>query len=477
MSKFTGEQKLRIVLESLLRDVPKKEQCKKYGISEGEFDSWNDKLIKEGGSIFENNPSGKSVSFKSKTKIWKYSLYSSLLVNIALILGGVLWYFFIKPNDPHPYPSDINSFDYPVNDSQSAVSQSLETFSEINPNPDQDARIREQIRVKKENASLNPGQTSPILGLPTVIGDVIPEVDPKNLAREVMLNDKIYEGKHALYVLDASLHSLDSEEGQKSFVDTTNSVINSIESLSSYSFFNLVVFWDLREAAALGKTILRANDENKRFAINWLKSLGSTSESVKENRSQFHPKELLYIQPMPGVVATWYALITAISFEPDLIFIFTGSAAPYQLSSIPYNHLSGLGIDPANMQAVSINSQKTENLENIPDYIGQTAVQWLQSIEKDENLPIDYSKLEQVALERLGIKHNTATLSGMVEIPWRKTFENFLINLDVNFSEIPQTHFFVSMPSHMAWPSELTNSVNEFVESSKGSFTLNRLAP
>ena len=84
---------------------------------------------------------------------------------------------------------------------------------------------------------------------------------------------------------------------------------------------------------------------------------------------------------------------------------------PYQLSSIPYNHLSGLGIDPANMQAVSINSQKTENLENIPDYIGQTAVQWLQSIEKDENLPIDYSKLEQVALERLGIKHNTATLS------------------------------------------------------------------
>ena len=64
MSKFTGEQKLRIVLESLLRDVPKKEQCKKYGISEGEFDSWNDKLMKEGGSIFENKPSGKSVSLQ-----------------------------------------------------------------------------------------------------------------------------------------------------------------------------------------------------------------------------------------------------------------------------------------------------------------------------------------------------------------------------------------------------------------------------
>ena len=321
MSKFTGEQKLRIVLESLLRDVPKKTMqnmgSQKVNLILGMINSSRrvDRYLKTNLQV--------SQFFQSKTKIWKYSLYSSLLVNIALILGGVLWYFFIKPNDPHPYPSGINSFDYPVNDSQSAVSQSLETFSEINPNPDQDARIREQIRVKKENASLNPGQTSPILGLPTVIGDVIPEVDPKNLAREVMLNDKIYEGKHALYVLDASLHSLDSEEGQKSFVDTTNSVINSIESLSSYSFFNLVVFWDLREAAALGKTILRANDENKRFAINWLKSLGSTSESVKGNRSQFHPKELLYVQPMPGVVATWYALITAISFEPDLIFIFT----------------------------------------------------------------------------------------------------------------------------------------------------------
>ena len=31
MSKFTGEQKLRIVLESILRDVPKKEQCKNMG--------------------------------------------------------------------------------------------------------------------------------------------------------------------------------------------------------------------------------------------------------------------------------------------------------------------------------------------------------------------------------------------------------------------------------------------------------------
>ena len=51
-----------------------------------------------------------------------------------------------------------------------------------------------------------------------------------------------------------------------------------------------------------------------------------------------------------------------------------------------------------------------------------------------------------------------------------ETFENFLFNLDVNFDEIPQTHVFVNMPNHMAWPSTLTNPVKEFVEEFQGDF-------
>ena len=38
--EFSGEQKLRIILESIIRNVPKEEQSKKYGVSEEEFQKW-----------------------------------------------------------------------------------------------------------------------------------------------------------------------------------------------------------------------------------------------------------------------------------------------------------------------------------------------------------------------------------------------------------------------------------------------------
>ena len=37
--EFSGEQKLRIVLESIIRNVPKEEQSKKYGVSKPNFRS------------------------------------------------------------------------------------------------------------------------------------------------------------------------------------------------------------------------------------------------------------------------------------------------------------------------------------------------------------------------------------------------------------------------------------------------------
>ena len=52
-AEFTGEQKLRIVLESIIRGVAKEEQCKKYGITDEQFQSWHDHLIKNGGKIYE----------------------------------------------------------------------------------------------------------------------------------------------------------------------------------------------------------------------------------------------------------------------------------------------------------------------------------------------------------------------------------------------------------------------------------------
>ena len=67
MSKeFSGEQKLRIVLESIIRNVPKGEQSQKYGVTEEEFQSWHDHLIQNGGKIFGSSTQPSLVGKKPK---------------------------------------------------------------------------------------------------------------------------------------------------------------------------------------------------------------------------------------------------------------------------------------------------------------------------------------------------------------------------------------------------------------------------
>ena len=59
-NEFSGEQKLRIVLESIIRNVSKSEQSKKYGVPEEEFQKWHDHLIQNGGKLFESSLTAKS---------------------------------------------------------------------------------------------------------------------------------------------------------------------------------------------------------------------------------------------------------------------------------------------------------------------------------------------------------------------------------------------------------------------------------
>ena len=205
MSEFTGEQKLRIVLESLLRDVPKKDQCKKYGISESEFDAWNDKLIKDGGTIYETSSQESFPSSRSEGSRWSKSvLIVSVLMNLLLVAGVVGWYFFFNPHSGSTeYLSNENN---KLAEGPDSILPIPEKYDQVNPSPELDAKIRGQIKAKSEVSSSKKEKSTPILGLPPVIGEVIPKVDSADLAREVRLMGDVYDGKHAVYVLDASLH-------------------------------------------------------------------------------------------------------------------------------------------------------------------------------------------------------------------------------------------------------------------------------
>jgi len=92
--ELSGEHKLRIVLESILRDIPKGEQCQKYGISEDEFQGWHDHLITNGGKIFEPD-FGKTRTRVRKvhqmSSLSKTLLVLSLLVNLAAMIFVAVW--------------------------------------------------------------------------------------------------------------------------------------------------------------------------------------------------------------------------------------------------------------------------------------------------------------------------------------------------------------------------------------------------
>ena len=102
--EFSGEQKLRIVLESIIRNVPKAEQSKKYGISEEEFQSWHDHLIQNGGGIFDasdQNSSRRRHSKKKMRPLAKLFLTLSLLVNLGLVIVGIV-YSMNDEKEPNP---------------------------------------------------------------------------------------------------------------------------------------------------------------------------------------------------------------------------------------------------------------------------------------------------------------------------------------------------------------------------------------
>ena len=323
--ELSGEHKLRIVLESILRNIPKEEQCKKYGISEDVFQEWHDHLITNGGKIFDPD-FGKTRTRVRKvhrmSSLSKALLTFSLLANFAVLIFLAVWRLY-------PFDEAADS-DLGVGGDQSI---SRVSPSDVALVEEESGGTGEANLVTEEEAS-DPSKDRlvPTEPLPP------PRSDLEHLL-----------AKPVVYLLDVGTHVLAEKETKESFKAMKTEILSSIANLSPRSYFNLVLFWNLREAHALGKTILRANQENKKYAIDWLSSLGETTDELKVKRSQYYPKELLYAKPLPGVVGLWYGLSTAISFDPDLVFVAAGNLPAFNLTEIPKSHFEGLGIDPGRL--------------------------------------------------------------------------------------------------------------------------------
>ena len=486
-AEFTGEQKLRIVLESIIRGVPKEEQCQKYGISPEQFQSWHDHLIKNGGKIYESKSSSQSRSprvRKVKYVPWyvKLFLILSLFTNLAAAIVWGVWYLSVANGIEQGdlslagmiSESSSDESEFERNSSSSVQENALGTNSEL------DELIAQVDGFEKGESGL--GESSLRQDAPLVKGSeadldsllVAPLTLPNPpssfaLEHRVEFLDQSYEGKHVVYVVDVGAYQLKGPNAVQRLEEMKLAVLESLTKLSSNSYFNLVLCWNLRDAHALGKTILRANDENKRYATEWITSLGSTPALLKEGRNQFYPKELLYAQVLPGVIGPWYGLATAASYDPDIVFFLAGNMPDFSPDEVSRNDYNGLGI---NHSADSLNSPQTAGVsEQFTSLVRKTAAYWLVALQSERNLPEDQEELEDIAMRRLSLDNMEPDLiSRKFSIPWDKAFDNFLAGLEMGIAKIPQVHVFQTLSEHTKWPTDLQKTMAEFCDSTKGSF-------
>ena len=479
MSEFTGEQKLRIVLESILRDVPKSEQCKKYGITEAEFDSWNHKLVTDGGRIYDEYKPASSVErgpLLIKLKSYgKIGIILSILANLGALLFLAVWLSIDNEEKVEPLETVVEIVEnvpgaYSEIENPLVVGNERLNTGEILPDKeDLESLVAGFDSAAEDSALPLESLLADPLSLPSP--EVLTPVNPEDLNVEVMLFDKVYQGKHVVYVLDASVYMVENNASAQRFEKMRSALMDSIINLSTNSYFNLVIYWNLREAAALGRTIIRANQENKKLAIDWLSSLSGDAIELKEKRNRFYQKELLFANPLPGIIGPWYGVSTAVSYDPDVIFVLSGNTAAFVPGEVPKSHYSRLGVNPLR-SPISID-QNVTRIETVSDITRQTAFKWLSSIEALTNLPSSPAEVEEIALKRLGLWGTSLSANGGIPIPWKKVFEFFLTGLEFNFSEVPRSHFFVYLPEHTAWPHDLSRTVQDFAISSKGSFVIN----
>ncbi len=474
-AEFTGEQKLRIVLESIIRGIPKEDQCKKYSITPQQFQSWHDHLIQKGGQIFEDSASRKKPrTVKFVPWYVKLFLTFSLLTNLAVGIIFAVWKISEQQDNKNPYLADL---DPPAE--EEVVEEDDTDFVDKAKDLGLDellGKVDALSQLGKEDGISALPETKSAEGKPDLKKLLTsslklpePEVSPGDLASQVTFINETYEGKHVVYLIDVGSYQIEGADGVNRMEKMKTEVLTSLATLSANSYFNLVLCWNLREANALGKTILRASEENIRYATDWITSIGTDLPSLKEGRNQFYPKELLYAKPMAGIIGPWYGLSTAMSFDPDIILFLAGNMPAFPVEEVPSNHFNGLGI--SNKQPAFSSVQTAGVSGGVSPLIRATARMWLESIESRSSLPVTSNEVEEVALTRLGLDKSVSPegLSKRMEIPWGKAFDTFLASLEFGGEKLPRIHLFTTLPDHVTWPSALQKSMLEFTENSGGS--------
>lgn len=476
---FSGDEKLRIVLESIIRGISKDEQCKKYECSETDFDAWREHLVTNGGKVFE--PGYGIVAAKSKKSSgggWfsKIVLTLSILTNLAVVSAALAWK--MKWIDVESY-LPISEVASPSEVSPSPVSR--HSSSLISSGDLKDGESLESLLLGPKSSSAKTDALTSSSSNPQIDTSAIPvgTVSVPSSAKAPLFSGfpgrarPTFEveafgvrtpGRLVVFALDASDYmTRGNRVGQ--FRELKNKLKVAIDGLSPKSYFNLLIFRNLREVEMIGKTILPANATNKNLALKWIKEIGEPYENGQASSIPRPNDSDIVDKPPPGTVGPWYALYCAIkNYEPDAVFVLTGECSSMRPRDFSVVNPDASGSGKAN------SPEDLEKWEQETKTLRLTAVKWLlASMKADEVTPTTQEELELLALARLQMtlppKPRVASSGSW---PWRNVYENFRVALNEGEPHLPIVHFIVALPEGVTWPADLTETADEFARLAKG---------
>jgi transposase len=88
--KWTGQQKLQIVLEGTSGKIGIADLCNRHGVNQSQYYKWRDQLLKSGASLFDTNGDKKVDRLANENKRL-ISIIGKLTVELKKTEGELAW--------------------------------------------------------------------------------------------------------------------------------------------------------------------------------------------------------------------------------------------------------------------------------------------------------------------------------------------------------------------------------------------------
>lgn len=432
---WTGEEKLRVVLEAMKTSVA--QVCAKYakhGLVEEQIQAWRQRVVERGGEIFAapQQPAAISQANSKNRKRSPWLIFVatfSVLVNLGLAAFAAVIYFDVLDISPW-LPESFTS--------ANANSSAGRSFKSPN------------------GLTASPG------GLPNSV--LSPATRITNLVSDVEICGVHGRGHKIVFVVDLNDYMLVEPNGKAKFERLRSEINQAIGGLSEKSFFNVIFLHGLSRLHLLDKTLVSASPSNKREAIDWL-SFPLDDNPIPVS-GRFTEKDF-ESQLNDGLIGPFRAVEIALSQDPDLIYIITGDCSSLRPDDFSTYELSGV-------QATYENgSPAWEAWRLETDVIRSTLSKWLQSDSlRAEDGAVSSTEID-TAIKRLSISMPLMPAGAPdPKWPWEDMYARFKSGFQPRqITELASTHVVVSLPATKTWPLGLDDACGEFTRLSGGSLT------